>query len=111
MTDILDIATARHLDTRYRRLVSAVCSVAGVTPRQLASPQRYRSVARPRQIVMYLATTDLGLPTTVVGRLLGGRDHTTIMHGRDTIAGLIETNSVMRDRVEAIRRCSEARAG
>jgi chromosomal replication initiator protein len=110
-TTLLDIASARQTDTKYHRMVSAVCSTFGVRPAHLTSPLRTRKIARPRQIIMYLATTDLGLSTTVVGRLLGGRDHTTVIHGRRTIAGLIETNSVMRDRVEKIRAAARERAG
>lgn len=87
----------------YHRLVAAVCATCKVSPAALRSPLRARKTARPRQIVMYLATTELGLSTTVVGRLLGGRDHSTVIHGRNTIAEMIETNSVMRERVERIR--------
>lgn len=44
------------------------------------SPRRLRTVARPRQIAMYLAKvlTSLSLPD--IGRKFGGRDHTTVMH-------------------------------
>jgi chromosomal replication initiation ATPase DnaA len=91
------------IGTPYHRLVAAVCAACQTTPRALRGPQRARRTARPRQIVMYLATTDLGLATTTVGRLLGGRDHSTIIHGRDTIARMIETDSAMRERVECIR--------
>ena len=45
------------------------------------SPRRARTVARPRQVAMYLAKalTEHSLPE--IGRKFGGRDHTTIMHG------------------------------
>ena len=103
MTTLLDIAHAEITASRYKRMTAAVCSLYGVPVGSLKNRQRARSVARPRQIVMYLATTDLGLATTTVGRLLGGRDHSTVIHGRDTIARMIETNAVMRERVERIR--------
>lgn len=41
---------------------------------------------------MYLCQEILGLPLQEIGRILGGRDHTTIMHGRDKIAADIKTN-------------------
>ncbi|MDO5658909.1 MAG: chromosomal replication initiator protein DnaA, partial [Paracoccus sp. (in: a-proteobacteria)] len=47
----------------------------------MVGPRRVRTVARPRQIAMYLAKqlTTRSLPE--IGRRFGGRDHTTIMHG------------------------------
>lgn len=49
---------------------------------ELEGDGRYRSIARPRQIVMFLMRRycpHLSFPA--IGRLLGGRDHTTILHG------------------------------
>lgn len=44
------------------------------------SPRRARTIARPRQIAMYLSKqlTSRSLPE--IGRQFGGRDHTTVMH-------------------------------
>lgn len=55
-------------------------------------PRRKRSISRPRHVAMYLCTelTKKSLP--VIWREFWDRDHTTIMHGRDNIAGLIVTD-------------------
>ncbi len=47
---------------------------------EMSSPRRARSVARPRQVAMYLAKqlTTLSLPQ--IGKRFGNRDHTTVMH-------------------------------
>ncbi|HJQ59543.1 MAG TPA: chromosomal replication initiator protein DnaA, partial [Vineibacter sp.] len=47
---------------------------------EMHSPRRSRSVARPRQVAMYLAKilTQCSLPQ--IGRKFGNRDHTTVMH-------------------------------
>lgn len=54
----------------------------------LDSGRRDRTVVRPRQVVMYLARhlTKLSLPD--IGRRLGDRDHTTVLHGVRTIERL-----------------------
>ena len=44
------------------------------------SPRRSRSVARPRQIAMYLAKSITSRSLPEIGRKFGGRDHTTVMH-------------------------------
>ena len=51
------------------------------------SKKRPASIARPRQIAMYLAKelTQKSLPE--IGELFGGRDHTTVLHAVRKIAG------------------------
>lgn len=65
-----------------RRLV---CREYQLTEAEMNSGQRGNKVIRPRHIAIYLATrlTTNSLPA--LGRLFGGRDHTTIMHARDRI--------------------------
>lgn len=63
-----------------------VCREYQITHAQMNSPQRGNKLVRPRHIAMYLATrlTVNSLPT--LGRIFGGRDHTTILHARDSMA-------------------------
>ncbi len=48
---------------------------------------------------MYLLREELGLQLIKVGELMGGRDHTTVMHGVDKIKGEIEINKEVRNKV------------
>lgn len=59
----------------------------------LHSKKRSRSIARPRQVAMYLAKelTSHSLPE--IGESFGGRDHTTVMHGCKKITELRETDT------------------
>ena len=70
----------------------------------LLSPRRARSVARPRQIAMYLSKdlTDKSLPE--IGRKFGNRDHTTIMHGVKRVIQLCKDDPNIREDVEMLRR-------
>jgi chromosomal replication initiator protein len=52
---------------------------------------------------MYLCKTELGLTLGDIGGLLGGRDHTTIMHGVDIITHEISTDQRLRSAVEGIK--------
>ena len=60
-----------------------------ISPEELISPNRNRSVATARQIAMYLCRelTDLSLPR--IGQRFGGRDHSTVMHATAKIRGLM----------------------
>lgn len=69
-------------------VVDAVCGHFSINRRALMGKARSRIVARPRQMLMYLLRVDLGLPLEEVGRIVGGRDHTTVMHAVDKIKDL-----------------------
>lgn len=64
-----------------RDIVKAVCKAYGVTSKDLLSSRRQKYINVPRQHAMYLCKvhTDLSLPQ--IGRELGNRDHTTVLHG------------------------------
>ena len=48
---------------------------------QMISKNRSNEIARPRQIAMYLCKNMTDIPLDSIGQLLGGRDHSTIIHG------------------------------
>lgn len=76
-----------------RQVADFVAERHGLTFQQLISQKRVKSVARPRQIAMYVmreVCPHLSLPA--IGRLLGGRDHTTILHGVQRVEALIHTH-------------------
>ena len=55
----------------------------------LAGPRRNKELVLPRQLAMYLLYTECKVPYEKIGELLGGRDHTTIMHGVNKMEGVI----------------------
>ena len=72
------------------------------------SARRARSVARPRQIAMYLAKllTIRSLPE--IGRKFGGRDHTTVIHAVRKVEELKSSDASFAEDVELLRRMLEA---
>ena len=62
-------------------LIKNVCAFYNIKPIQIKSPKRSAHLVRCRQVCMYLLKTKLKLSYAEIGNLLGGRDHTTIMHG------------------------------
>ena len=72
------------------------------------SARRSRSIARPRQIAMYLAKqlTQHSLPD--IGRRFGGRDHTTVLHAVKKIDELCLIDKNFQDDVEFLRRMLES---
>ncbi|MDW8070915.1 MAG: helix-turn-helix domain-containing protein, partial [Anaerolineae bacterium] len=60
-------------------------------------------VVVPRQMVMYLARQEAGASLPEIGQALGGRDHTTVLHGVHKIACEIERKDALRRDVSKIR--------
>ncbi len=71
---------------------------------QLLERTRRHSIARPRQIAMFLACrmTHASLPD--IGQRFGGFDHTTVMYARDRIAALVEQDPNFKAEIEGIAR-------
>ena len=72
---------------------------------EMLSPRRSRSLARPRQIAMYLAKkyTTNSLPD--IGRKFSNRDHTTVIHAVKKIDALIKNdNEIKHSITEIIKR-------
>ena len=84
-------------------IISAVAAYFGISMDDMTGTSRKKEVSLPRQIAMYLLceSTDLSLPQA--GILLGNRDHTTILHGRDKIRELVETDVTLRRHILAIK--------
>lgn len=96
-------ANSKVLKKDPLKVIDAVCEYFDVGKRSLLGDSRARPIARPRQILMYLLRTDLGLPLEEVGRFVGGRDHTTVMHAVDTISKLAVTDVHIREDMSKIK--------
>ncbi len=84
-------------------VISAVSKYFSLGKRALLGTSRARPVSLPRQILMYLLRTQLNLPLQEVGRLVGGRDHTTVMHAVEKITHLASKDVQTRQDILGIK--------
>lgn len=98
------LVTKAQKATVPQELIDAVCDYYSLGKRKLLGVTRVRPVAWPRQVLMYLLRVELGLPLQEVGRLVGGRDHTTVMHAVDKVSGNLSTNSPLRNDILGIKK-------
>jgi chromosomal replication initiator protein len=93
---VLESIWAHSTDLSPKQILLAVAHYYRLTEEDLVGPSRRRVVSQPRQLCMYLIReeTDSSLPQ--IGELLGGRDHTTILHGCERTAERIETDEQIR---------------
>ncbi|MDB9776406.1 chromosomal replication initiator protein DnaA [Alphaproteobacteria bacterium] len=68
------------------------------------SPRRSRSIARPRQVAMYLAKSITTRSLPEIGRKFGGRDHTTVIHAIKTIEEIMANDPGLAEDVELLTR-------
>ncbi|MFA5139560.1 MAG: chromosomal replication initiator protein DnaA [Elusimicrobiota bacterium] len=83
-----DAAPTIRIDTIQRE----VAEKYSLDIKALKSKSRRSDVAFPRQLAMYLACTLTELSTPEIGRSFGGRDHTTVIHARDKIKRMLESD-------------------
>lgn len=72
-----------------KQVVAKICDYFAIKQTDLTGPKRQKGLVLPRHLTMYLLSEELGLTVEKIGEILGGRDHTTVMHGRDKIKQLI----------------------
>ncbi len=68
-------------------VLKAVCNYYSVKSADLKGSRRTKELVIPRQVAMYLIKELTETPYMSIGEFLGGRDHTTIMHGVEKISG------------------------
>ena len=72
-------------------IIEGVASYFNLPAAALASPSRAKAVAEARHIAMYLLREESQLPLKLIGRLLGNRDHSTVIHGCRKISTYTKT--------------------
>jgi chromosomal replication initiator protein len=105
--DLVDTALADMLPEPQtlepQQIVAAVAKAFGQPVQKLSERDRSAPVALARQVAMYLLREEARLSLPQIGEVLGGRDHTTVMHGCDKIAELMESDERLRRQVSELR--------
>ncbi len=84
------------------RVVTVVAERFGVKTDALCGQRRTRNVALPRQVAMYLMRQITDLSLVEIGRVFGGRDHTTVMYACEKIGGMMTTDITFADKVNGL---------
>lgn len=93
----------RRARTTSADVVEAVTGYYKMSKKDLIGRQRTREIVAPRQVAMYLLREETDGSLVDIGRELGGRDHTTVLHGIEKIERALETDTQLRSQIMAIR--------
>lgn len=85
------------------QVVAVVAEHFGLTVEQLRGPKRDREIVVPRQIAAYLSREETDASLVRIGGALGGRDHSTIIHGCAKIEREMSYDAELRREVALLR--------
>ena len=89
-------------DCSIDNITTAVCEHFNVPEKQLYAASRKREIAQARQVAMYLAKKMTDKSYVEIGRLMGNRNHATVMHAVSTVSDQMEHDAFLRRSVAQI---------
>ncbi len=84
-------------------VIAAVTSYFRISKNDLLGKSKKKEIVIPRQICCYLMCELLSLPLISIGKVLGGRDHTTILYSRDKVEEMCRVNEKIAKDVDDIK--------
>lgn len=87
------VQTAQTQKPDHKKVIAEINQYFNIKMAEMTGPKRNKQLVLPRHLAMYILYEECKLPYERIGELLGGRDHTTIMHGVEKIS-----EAVNRDR-------------
>ena len=84
-------------------ILAAVSNHFGIPKDHLKGKGRRKLTVQGRQVAIYLLRQETDLSLSAIGKILGGRDHSTVLHGYDRVASRIDVDETLRDDVLRIR--------
>jgi chromosomal replication initiator protein len=94
----------QHNLAPVKHILAVTARYFGVTQAVLTGPSRRKSLVQARNIIVYLSRQLTDLSYADIGRALGNRDHTTIMHADRRLTESLATDSTVRQAVDELDR-------
>ena len=85
-------------------IIHVVAEHFGVKPEDITSKKRNSEFVQPRQVVMYLCRDLTDSSLVQIGKLLGKKDHTTVLHGIKKVTEELAVNDELRNKIETIKK-------
>jgi chromosomal replication initiator protein len=84
-------------------VIGAVCEHFGTSQSELRGRSRSKEIVLPRQVAMYLLREETNLSLADIGGALGGRDHTTVLHGIEKMERELQRDTTLRSHIMKLR--------
>lgn len=83
-------------------IVDIIAEHFNITSNDIYSTNKSRNIAYPRQVAMYLCRKLTDYSLSDIGKLLGNRDHTTVLHGIDKVEKNIKKDPTMQNTIDVL---------
>ena len=83
-------------------IINIVAEQFGVRPEDITSKKRNSEFVLPRQVVMYLCRDITDNSLSSIGKILGKKDHTTVIHGINKIEAELISNEDLKNKIDII---------
>ena len=81
-----------------------VASYFNLTLSDMTSSRRSISIARPRQIAMFLCKDITSFSYPEIGKAFGGKDHTTVIHAVKKIVSLSSEDLQLQNQLKSLKK-------
>ena len=102
-----DLLKANDKKVSVEDIQKKVAEYFNIRFNDMISVRRSRIVARPRQVAMYLSKTYTPKSLPEIGRMFGGRDHTTVMHAIKKIQELCKADPSFAEHIKVLKKTLE----
>ncbi|MFC2050696.1 chromosomal replication initiator protein DnaA [Chloroflexota bacterium] len=103
LADIIPKGSKQEAMLEPKLIMTTVANYYGINLEWLADKRRDKKTALARQVTMYLLREHNHCSLAEIGKMLGGRDHTTVLHGCEKITAEMEVNPQLQNSIEEIR--------
>ena len=83
-------------------ILDTVCNHFSVTQTAVNSKSRKRDLVTARQVTMYLAQKYTKMPAARIGRLVGNRDHSTVIHSCTQVENRLKIDNTFKEEINSI---------
>ena len=90
-------------DLNPDKIINIVCDYFNISYQDIIGKKKNKEIVEPRMLAIYLISELLNLPLVNIGKIFGGRDHTTIMHSRDKITAEVKSNKKIQNYIKDLK--------
>lgn len=87
----------------FKKVVQSVMDFYDLKEKDLLSSSRKKEIVKPRQVIMYLLREELKASFPFIGRKLGDKDHTTVIHAYKKISSEVKTNEGLQEEINLLK--------
>ncbi len=109
----IDISTAQEVLGMYiqksqvkinpKNVLQKTAEYYEISLNDIVGVKRSREIVVPRQVAMFIMREELSMSFPRIAKSLGGKDHTTIMHGVNKIKSQVSTDTILSKDIQSIK--------